>query len=310
VTTSGGSPLSGVTLTATGTGGPYTSTTNANGIYALPKVASGAAYSLTASKTGYTFTPNPQSVTTGTSTNSSTTTGNKWGINFVGSGTPTPARVIYNNGPLVNLPGGGAGGADASTLQSAILLNSYGFGHQVSAGNRIADEITLGTRSRLQKIKFYAYQTGSTTTSTMTAVNLRIWNGPPNNPTSGIIYGDTTTNRMTSTTWSNSYRVIDTNLTDTTRPIMVNTVSLDITLDPGTYWLDWQTNGSLSSGPWAPPITRNGQTTTGNALHYLSDSGSWGAALDSGTSTEQGFPFIIEGERGGDISPLLMLLLN
>jgi hypothetical protein len=310
VTDTGGAPLSGVSVTATGTGGPHTATTNANGIYALPKVASGAAFSVSASKTGYTFTPNPQSVTTGTSINASTTTGNKWGINFVGSGSPTPSRVIYDNGPLVNLPGAGAGGAGASTVQTSLLLDNYGFGQQVLSGNRTADDFTLKTRARLQKIKFYAYQSGSTTTSTMTAVNLRIWNGPPNNPSSTVIYGDTSTNRMTATTWSNSYRVLDTALPDTARPIMVNTVSLDITLDPGTYWLDWQTNGSFASGPWAPPITRNGQTTTGNGLQYLASSGSWSAVLDSRAGTQQGFPFIIEGEGGGNMPPLLLLLLE
>ena len=94
VTDTGGTPISGVTVTATGPGGPYTATTNANGIYALPKVASVATYSVSASKTGSTFTPNPQSVTTGISTNLSRTTGNKWGINFTGSVVPTPAISV------------------------------------------------------------------------------------------------------------------------------------------------------------------------------------------------------------------------
>jgi hypothetical protein len=66
-------------------------------------------------------------------------------------------------------------------------------------------------------------------------------------------------------------------------------------LTAGTYWLAWQTDGLLSSGPWAPPITIDGMATTGNALQYVS---SWGPANDSGTSTQQGFPFIIEGTRG------------
>ena len=312
VTDSSQAPISGVTVTATGTGGPFTATTNAKGIYALPKVPSGAALSLTASKTGYTFTSNPQAVTTGTSTNLTTATGNKWGINFTGSGTPTPTptHVIYDNGPYINSPGTGPGGTDESLLQSTSLgMNTLGFGGHLSAGNRLADDFTLSSSARIRKIKFYAYQTGSTTTSTMTAVNLRIWNGPPNNPGSSIVFGDTTTNRMTATNWANAYRVSETTR-NTRRPVMVNTVSLDVTLGPGTYWLDWQTDGSLASGPWAPPITRNGQTTTGNALQFTSSSGSWNPALDSGTSTQQGFPFIIEREGGGDISPIFLLLLN
>ena len=46
-------------------------------------------------------------------------------------------------------------------------------------------------------------------------------------------------------------------------------------------------------GTWAPPVTINGQATTGNALHFTSSTSSWGPALDSGTSTPQDFPFII-----------------
>ena len=324
VTDSGGAPISGVSLTATGTGGPYTATTNANGIYALPKVASGATFSVTASKAGYTFTSNPRSVSTGTSVSTtsppstpggipsvtpSTTTGNQWGINFVGSGSPTPSRVIYDNGPLVNSPGTGAGGADESVLQTSLGMTAYGFINAVSAGYRVADDFTLTTRARINKIKFYAYQTDSTTASTMTAVNLRIWDGPPNNPASTVIYGDTTTNRMTGTKWSNCYRVSDTTHGVTRRPVMENTVSLDVTLSPGTYWLDCQTNGSASlTGPWAPPITKNGQNATGNALQYDSSTSSWFAVLDGGTSTQQGFPFIIEGEGGVNLAPVLFLL--
>jgi hypothetical protein len=42
-----------------------------------------------------------------------------------------------------------------------------------------------------------------------------------------------------------------------------------------------------------------GETTTGNALQYTTSSGAWGPALDSGTVTQQGMPFIIEGTGGG-----------
>ncbi|MCX5891181.1 MAG: C10 family peptidase [Deltaproteobacteria bacterium] len=305
VTTSGGTAISGATVSATG---GYSTTTNANGIYALPKVPSGSSYTVSVTKTGYSFTS--QAVTTGTSADFTTTTGNKWGINFVAGGTPpTPSgRVLFNNGPLVNSPGTGAGGADESVLQNSSLgMTTFGLGNQVVNGYRVADDFKLTSRSQLQKIKFYAYQSGSTTTSTITAVNLRIWNGPPNNSGSTVIYGDTTTNRMANTTWANIYRVDEATHGATTRPVMICTASVDVTLNPGTYWLDWQMDGSLSSGPWAPPITKNGQTTTGNALQYTT---SWAAALDGGTSTQQGFPFIIEGLGGANVSPMNMLLLN
>jgi hypothetical protein len=318
ITGPGGVPLSGVTITATGPGGPYTVTTNAKGIYALPKVASSATYSLTASKPGFTFASNPRSVTTGTSISTtsppstpggvpnvspSTTTGNKWGINFVSTRSD---NVLYDNGAFINSPETGAGGAGESVVQTSRAMTTYGFTD--NGDFRLADDFTLTSRSRISKIKFYAYQTNSPTTSTITAVNLRIWNGPPNNPGSSVIYGDTTNNRMTSTGWTKSYRVLESTPGDTNRPIMVVTAGLGVTLNPGTYWLDWQMAGSASySGPYALPVTRNGQTTTGNALQYQGSS--WGAVNDSGSGTQQGFPFIVE-TGGVDISPILMLLLN
>ncbi len=44
-------------------------------------------------------------------------------------------------------------------------------------------------------------------------------------------------------------------------------------LAQGTYWVQSATDGSLASGPWAPPITILGQTTTGNALQYTTPRG-------------------------------------
>jgi hypothetical protein len=177
-------------------------------------------------------------------------------------------------------------------------MSTYGFGHQVSAGNRIADEFTVtgATGWIIDEIAFYAYQTGSSPDpSTLTAVNYQIWDGPPNDPASTVVFGDTTTNRLLSSVWSSIYRVLDTGLLDTSRPIMANTVSAGVYLPPGIYWLDWQTDGSLASGPWAPPIAILGQTTTGNALQFTPSTGAWNPLVDSGTGTPQGFPFVLMG---------------
>ncbi len=51
-------------------------------------------------------------------------------------------------------------------------------------------------------------------------------------------------------------------------------------------------DGSLTSGPWVPPVTILGQTTTGNALQFTSV---WAPAIDTGIGTQQGLPFLILG---------------
>jgi hypothetical protein len=212
------------------------------------------------------------------------------------------AVVLWDNGPLVNSPGTGIDGADESVLQNTSLgMITLGFGHQVSADNRIADDFEIADAAgwTVSAITFFAYQTGSTTTSTMDAVNLRIWDGPPGDPGSSVVWGDTSTNILGATGWTNIYRVTeDTTGTSDDRPIMYNTAVVNGFLPQGTYWLDWQTGGTLSSGPWAPPITINGQATTGNGLQSTDGGMSWGPAEDDGSVTQQGFPFVIEGDVG------------
>lgn len=205
----------------------------------------------------------------------------------------TPEAVLYDNGPVVNSPGGGPGGSDGSILQTSLGLNVLGFGASQASLIRIADDFVIpaGQTWTIQDFICYAYQTGSSTTSTITAVNVRIWNGQPGVGT--VVFGDTVTNRMSATTWSNAYRYSDTN-PGTTRPIMKQTVSIGVTLPEGHYWIDWQLAGSLSSGPWAPPVTITGQANTGNAWQAIS--GVWNPIIDNGTAqAPQGLPFILNG---------------
>ncbi|MFZ2487499.1 MAG: proprotein convertase P-domain-containing protein, partial [Anaerolineae bacterium] len=210
-----------------------------------------------------------------------------------------PQAVLYDNGPLVTHPGGGAGGADASALQDA-LLGTFGFGHAVSSGFRVADDFTVPAGGwNVATVTFFAYQTGSTTTSTMNAVNLRIWDGVPGQPGSTVVFGDTTTNRLASSTWSNDYRVLQSALTGNTRPIMADVVTVNTILPAGTYWLDWQTGGTLASGPWAPPVSLLGQTGKPGANAMQFDGAAWVPVEDTGPAGAdafpQDFPFLIEG---------------
>lgn len=199
--------------------------------------------------------------------------------------------VLWDNGSLVNSPGTGSGGADESLLQDTSLgMQTFGFAHATSGSFRVADDFTVPAGGwNISDITFFAYQTGSTTTSTMTTLHLQIWNGVPGDVGSSVVWGDLTTNRLAQTTWSGIYRGQESLPGATNRPIMANVVNVNTTLAPGTYWLDWRTGGSLGSGPWAPPVTIDGQTATGNARQF--DGTTWSALTDVGA---QGLPFIIE----------------
>jgi hypothetical protein len=230
------------------------------------------------------------------------------------SGTPAPwpdnaapvyapeLALLHDNGPLVTHPGGGSGGADASAVQTALGLTLYGAGHQVLNDNHVADDFTFsGVNWNVDSLVFYAYQTGSSTTSTITEVRYQIWDGPPDDPSSNVVFGDLTTNRLLQTTWSGIYRVLDTDLTNSQRPLMKNTVSAGFTLSPGDYWVEWYTDGTLTSGPWVPPISILGQTSTGNALQFLGTTLTWQALVDG--VNPQGLPFKVYGTAGAGTDP-------
>lgn len=209
---------------------------------------------------------------------------------------------LYDNGPFVTHAGACSAGADASRLQSGIGLNIFGFGAAVATGFRVSDDFVVPAPGWVvNQLVVYTYQTGSTTTPTITDVRVQIWNGPPN-AGGTIVFGDTTTNRFVSAAFSNAYRDLDTATCPAaqTRPIMAVTANVGTTLAPGTYWIDYQIGGTLASGPWAVPTTILGETDgcAGAALcNGIQWNGTaWAALTDTGTANAvQDVKFALEG---------------
>lgn len=218
------------------------------------------------------------------------------------------ASVPYNRDQrslIVTHAAGGAGGADESRLQTSTLgMSTIGFGSQISVGNSIADDVTFTLPTHIDTLSFYAYQTGSTTTPTFTDLRVQIWNAPPNLGGT-VVFGDLTTNRLGNASFGNVYRVTETTIGNTSRPIMTITSSdLNWDLNPGTYWIQFSLGGSLASGPWAVPISILGQSgeTGANGLQCVWNATTgvcdWNNAADGGTGTpRQGFPISIVGTQ-------------
>ena len=209
-------------------------------------------------------------------------------------------QEFWDNGEFITNPGGAYQGVNGSALQTALGMQTYGFTNQYfSMGYHTADDFVItDTRGwQVDNISFFAYQDGDYAyppSSPIVEVYLQIWDGPPNDPNSKVVFGDLSTNRLISTSWTKTYRVADTNLLDDSMPIMENVVYVGAFLPAGTYWLDWATKGSMTTGPWVPPVTILGQNSTGNAKVFKD---SWQPALDAGTGTGQDLPFIIRGCR-------------
>ncbi len=198
--------------------------------------------------------------------------------------------VLWDNGPIMNFA------PDQSMLQNTTLgMGMYGYGHQFEYQNWLADDFTIpvGDTWDIETMTFFAYQTGSTLASTITAYRVLIYDGPPFEPTSTIVFGDMVTDVLSGTAWSGVYRTLESAPGGTNRPIMANICDVLVTLGPGTYYVIWQADGTLTSGPWAPPIVIWNQGNTGDAWQSVDDTVTWAYIDDDGYG--QGLPFIIEG---------------
>ena len=143
-------------------------------------------------------------------------------------------------------------------------------------------------------IDVFAYQTGSTA-PTVDAVYVQIWDGDPS-AGANVIWGDLTSNILEDSFYADANRASENTPTDTSRQInRVTAFTNGLTLNPGTYWIQYSFGGSGTSGPWAPPIAILGESTTGNAMQYLQADDLWQPLEDGGSLTPQGMPFVLYG---------------
>lgn len=146
------------------------------------------------------------------------------------------ANPIIDNGTFVSSVGTGPGGTDLSILESTTYGDTIiGFGSSIATNIIVSDEFTLTAMTIPTELTFYAYQTGSTTTSTFLGVhNLALYDGPPG--AGGTLITTVVTPTMLSSDWTGVYRVTETAMAGTTRPIMNITVAWPFgSLQPGTY---------------------------------------------------------------------------
>ena len=118
--TSGGSALAGVTISLSGTASG-TTTTDSNGFYGFTGLSNGA-YTITPSKSGYTFSPTNRSVTISGA--------NSIGQNFTGTSTSTysiSGTVTSGgsglSGVTMTLSGAGTGTTGSRTRGQVLKLN-------------------------------------------------------------------------------------------------------------------------------------------------------------------------------------------
>jgi hypothetical protein len=196
---------------------------------------------------------------------------------------------------FVTDPGVMTNGGDASWTKGSQTTWGPNANHNI--GYMLADEFTINAQTNINEITVYAYQTGSSTTSTFTGLYAQIFNGSPMNGGT-IVWGNNTNNIMTTTAFTNCYRGSDGETGATTRPIMSITASgLNIQLTAGTYYLVYSLTGSGSSGPYGAPQCEPGIGNTGNGLQYTNNS--WTNLIDTGSNTTYGCSMKLNGTQTG-----------
>ncbi|MFC5978829.1 beta strand repeat-containing protein, partial [Flavobacterium salmonis] len=211
-------------------------------------------------------------------------------------------ELLYDNGPFTTNTGVGFGGSDVSVMQNVTLGYST-LGYSVNnAGNfRLTDQFTNSAPWYLDYVDVFAYQTGSSVSSTFTSGVVKIWNSDPSSGTAISEFGDFNTNRMILTDFTNCYRVQENaSLLDNNRPIMRIRISIGAIIQPGTHWIEWGLTGSLASGPFAPQISILGTGNTGDAKQF--NNTGYTGTLTNGVY-QVGIPFKIFGSQFVSYSP-------
>lgn len=236
-----------------------------------------------------------------------------------------PAAIIYNNGPFITGATTKSGVAAPAGKQWSEAQNNggdtsnantnAGFSCSAAAPARCADNfvVPVGETWTINQVIVYGYQTGAAAgTSPFTAATLQIWNGRPGDPGSTVIFGDTATNRLATSTDTNSYRIFNTvapppgTVSGTTRIIWQNNlnVSPGLALTSGNYWIDFQLTASGTGASFTPPVTivdtrytpfQNGRQFFTGAWTDLIDAGNPATAVD----VPQDLPFQLDGTKAG-----------
>ncbi len=191
----------------------------------------------------------------------------------------TASAQLWNNGPFETSPG-------ISALQTGQTIFGYGNQAPPTANSMGDDFVVSGGGWNVTDFNVFNYQTGAQTSpSTFTSVNMTIYSGAVGD-TSNQVY---TTSGLTNSVWTGVYRT-DATGTGTLRPIFQNTVATPgLVLADGNYWVSWNVAGTLTSGPWAVPVTP--APLGANAMQQIGVAGAWATTNNGGLPDDMAFIF-------------------
>lgn len=232
---------------------------------------------------------------------------------------------IYSNGPLGTgatsergdvAPAGTAWSElqhdDGNTTEANAIAGTSGYAPTF----RLADDFVVpaGQNWTISAIETFAYQSGSAATpSPFVSATLQIWNGRPGDAGAFVLCGDSTANRLQTSTDALKFRIFASAVPPpgvkpgTTRKIWRNRYPVPAGcagtnfFAPGAYWLDF--NSTVSSGTihFYPLVTARGSRTPSGTLNARqSVDGVWSDIIDVGNpatapDVQVELPFLLYG---------------
>ena len=226
-------------------------------------------------------------------------------VNRVVQVEPVNVTVLYNNGEFrtgatsesgVAAPEGFVWSENQHDTGDLTVANSVG-GYGTSYPSvRLADNFTVpeGQRWVISSVSVWGFNQGWVgNNSPFSGATLQIWNGAPGEAGSTVIFGDTTTDRLLSSTASDTYVIFNSvaptssNAPNTQRRLWENKLSIapTLTLGPGTYWIDFATTtfNGVTTTFHRNVISPGNRTQAGwNARQYVLSTDSWAPIIDGG----------------------------
>lgn len=231
---------------------------------------------------------------------------------------PIVAQLVYKNGNIRTGSTSASGVAAPSGFfwsemqaEGTVANTTLGFttiyNNALSSNFKLADDFTVppGQSWAVSQVSVYAYQTGSAASpSPFDVMRVEIWNGDPSVSGSAVVFGDMTTNRLSSSVDSVTYRTANSLVPSTTTPgttrriWKLNADISGVTLTAGTYWLVWQLHATSDGSAFAPPCNVVGVRGLPTWNAKQANGTTWVSITDAGTpatppNVPMDFPFEI-----------------
>ena len=158
---------------------------------------------------------------------------------------------------------------------------------------RLADDFVVPALERwaISSVELFCYQTNATVMP-IDILNVQIFSASPDSGT--LLFGNATTNIFDAagTVEALMYRTGRTT-SGITRKIWKVKGNITATLNPGTYWLDYQVHAINISPVFFPVVTNVGVEQEPGANAKQGNAGVYATLADTGSGSTQALPFII-----------------